>query len=116
LIGVSRQLVRKLAWFLLALQLLLSAPLAAAYADIASADREDHCAGMTYAGDGGDPCPCCPDGVEGTAACLSACAASVGAITSISFEFGPDDRPAVLHPSAKHRADRSDPPLKPPPI
>jgi hypothetical protein len=113
---VSRRIVRRLSLLLVVLQLLLSAPLAGAYADIASAGQPDHCAGMMHAGDSADACSCCPDGIQGTAACLSACAASVGAITPLSFEFEPDVSPDPVSPVVIHRADRADPPLKPPPI
>lgn len=110
-----RRFLRRLAFLLIAAQLLWSAPVASAYAAIASGPDGAHCAEM-MAADPADPCPCCPDAEMGVAACLSACTASVGMLAT--FTLPPvrsryaiaDVLPLV------HRVDLADPPLKPPPI
>jgi hypothetical protein len=97
---VSRQPFRFIIHVLIAAQLLLSAPI---YAVPAAADQ--------------DCCPCCPDGAQGVAACLSACTASVGAISTFApYSVALIATAAPPGPRTRGVAEIADPPLKPPPI
>jgi hypothetical protein len=100
---------------LVAAQVFLSAPVASAFAAMASADGGHHCAEMESAAHMGD-CPCCPEGDSGTAACLSACTASLGAIAVFSFVSPPAVHARADLPLSSPRARLAEPPLKPPPI
>jgi hypothetical protein len=105
-----------MAWLLVAAQVFLSAPVASALASVAASADTVHCAGMMPAGDRSDPCPCCPEGDMGTAACLSACTASAGVIQAFAI---PQARATAVLAAPRplvHRTDLADPPLKPPPI
>lgn len=112
----EHRILRRLAFLLIATQLLLSAPVASAYAAIAAGADGANCAEMMNAGDSAEPCPCCRDAALGVAACLGACTASVGFF--VTFTLPPvrsGSEPAEIKPLI-HRADLADPPLKPPPI
>jgi hypothetical protein len=113
---VIRRHFRRIVFLLVAAQVLLSAPVGSALASMAAAADSSHCAGMMPPGDHAESCPCCPDGETGTAACLSACMASAGAIAAFVL---PRTHAAIV-PAAPlplvHRADLADPPLNPPPI
>jgi hypothetical protein len=113
---VRRRHFRRIAFLLVAAQVLLSAPVGSALASITAAADPAHCAGMMPVGDHTESCPCCPDGETGTAACLSACMASAGAIPALLV---PGTHAAIV-PAAPlpfvQRADLADPPLSPPPI
>lgn len=116
---VNRRFFRPLIQLLVVAQVLSLVP-----AIPAAATAESHatpaaampCAGHAPGTHDSQPCPCCPDGVEDMAACLTACAAVTGAVSAIALPLvrsvtGPV-RVAVLIPAG----DLSDPPLKPPPI
>ena len=113
---VNRRLLRRLLYALVAAQIFLSAPVASAFASIASAGQEEHCAGMQHAQAGSEECPCCPEGESGTAACLSACAASLGAVSSPSFVSARAVHARVAQSPEVHLALAAEPPLNPPPI
>jgi hypothetical protein len=90
--------------------------MASAFAAIASAGPEDHCAAMMYASAQDDSCPCCPDGESGVADCLSACTASLGAIVEFSFVYPCSGPARVTQAAIFQRIQAAEPPLKPPPI
>jgi hypothetical protein len=74
------------------------------------------CGDAMPAGGDSDPCPCCPDGVMDAAACLSACTAMVGAISTFAaFVPGSASEP-IIDATTLPRLTNSDPPLDPPPI
>jgi hypothetical protein len=114
---VNRRFIRTLIYVLVAGQVLLSAPIASAIGNSASAaTTEMPCADSMPQADESNPCPCCPEGTSGVAACLSACTASVAALPTIAVQ--PQPTPAVPAPALAFlpAADLSEPPLKPPPI
>ena len=82
----------------------------------ATAASEMPCADTMPHADDQRSCPCCPDGANSVAACLSNCAASVGAISS--FELPISTLLAMPLPAMPltQVARIADPPLKPPPI
>jgi hypothetical protein len=73
------------------------------------------CAGSMPHPAGSDPCPCCPDD-PGSAACLGACSASVGAIASFGISIPRITFDRLPSPLLAPLALVADPPLKPPPI
>lgn len=113
---VKRPLLRKWIYAMVAAQIFMSVPVASAFASISSAGKDSHCAEMQQAGDQADHCLCCPDGESGTAACLSACSASLGAIAVFTFASSPAVHSRAVLPPQGHRAQAPEPPLKPPPI
>jgi hypothetical protein len=109
---------RALIHVLVAAQILLSAPVVAAVTvdPAATSAASMPCADFMPAAADGEPCPCCPDGVENAAGCLSACMAMLGAIPMAT-------QPPASTVSAKTTtclavplALAAEPPLKPPPI
>jgi hypothetical protein len=109
---VNPGLLRILVYVVITAQVLLSAPVISAIsADNLSSSMP--CAELMAETE--DPCPCCPDD-GGVAACLSACTASVGAVSSLYIQptrvtgSDPQTVPPVFLTST------ADPPLKPPPI
>lgn len=115
---MNRALLRRLVYAVIAVQLLLSAPLASAAAENAGRTVASASLVVSEHSHGGeqDPCPCCPDGETGLAACLSACAATVAVLPSISFSMAtPVTVPAVAATPVIYSPPTS-PPLKPPPI
>lgn len=114
---VNRRLIRTLIYVLVAGQALLSAPIASAMGNSASADTaEMPCADSMPQTDESKPCPCCPDGTVGIAACLSACAASVAALPAPAVQIVRMAAQPALGITIPQIADLADPPLKPPPI
>jgi len=97
--------MKPLIYWLVALQLLLSAPVVSALTASGT-----HCAAFR------NHCPCCPDGVVGMADCLSACSAAAApppVCNAVIAEVASSEAPA----QAVRRLDTLDePPLKPPPI
>ena len=114
---VNRRLIRTLLYVLVAGQALLSAPIASALGNGASAASADMpCADSMSQADDSKPCPCCPDGTSSIVACLSACTASVAPLPALVVDVV--RTVALPSPVAAFRqiADLADPPLKPPPI
>jgi transcriptional regulator of nitric oxide reductase len=114
---VHRRLFRSLIYALVAAQVFLSAPIASALGNGATAvTAEMPCTDpMPQSGDS-KPCACCPDGTSSIAACLSACTASVGALPASAIQIVSTVvslPPAAVFPPI---ADLAHPPLKPPPI
>lgn len=114
---VNRRLIRTLIYVLVAGQALLSAPIASAMGNGASAGAAEMlCADSMPQADDSKPCPCCPDGTASIAGCLSACAASVAALPAPAVQIvrmAAQPAPGTAFPQI---ADLADPPLKPPPI
>jgi hypothetical protein len=113
---VTHRFARALIYMLVAAQLLLSVPAAAFSGQTAAATVEIPSADYMPTADDGQSCPCCPDGVMNTAACLSACAASVGFISMMSLPQRVNSAVATESAPDIPRARRSEPPLKPPQI
>ena len=111
---LARRLARPLAFLVIAAQLLLAVPAMANATVSAAAATEMHCDHMKAHGDA--PCPCCPDGVDSTAACLAACSAAFGITASVSVSQVRADSPRVSLPIVTAHSRVFDPPLKPPPI
>ena len=114
---VNKRLIRPLVCLLVAGQLLLSAPMVPAMAPASGSDpAEMPCADSMPRAADTDSCPCCPDGVSDLAACLSACAASVGSISSLVVPVVSMTAVPTVAAAIVHVATAADPPLKPPPI
>jgi hypothetical protein len=109
---------RALIHVLIAAQILLSAPVVAAVTvdSAATSSASMPCADFMPAAADGEPCPCCPDGVENAAGCLSACMAMLGAISLATLPpaSAMSARPATS--LTVPLALAAEPPLKPPPI
>lgn len=115
--NVNRRLIRSLVYLLVLGQVLLSAPVTAAVASTgSSAAAEMPCADSMPQTDHSKPCPCCPDGTAGIAACLSACAGSVAALSSLTVQLIRVAAQAPVSVATMLAARVADPPLKPPPI
>jgi hypothetical protein len=110
----KRILVRVLA----VAQLVSAAPVVSAL-PAAPASNEMPCAEMMGMGtkhaDSGD-CPCCPEGADSVAACLSACAASACITATFSLPMLSAGTPLAPRPIVIAHSRLFDPPLKPPPI
>lgn len=119
--AVKRRLLRPIVYALVAAQLLLSVPVASAWATEGSADvpaaQSMPCDGMEMPGEQrSTDCLCCPDGATSDLDCQTACAAGV-AVPTVPNGFLPspvavssaEPLPVIFHPLA-------DPPLIPPPI
>lgn len=114
---VNRRFIRTLIYVLVAGQVMLSAPLASAMGDDTSAvAAEMPCADSTPQTDDSKPCPCCPDGTVGAAACLSACTAFVAGLPVLTVQILHAPALQAAMPVALPVADFAEPPLKPPPI
>jgi len=99
-------------------QLLTAAPLALAQPAPESAGAMP-CAEMMNMADGAagtDECPCCPEGADSVAACLSACVAAAGMPPSFTLSLARAEKPRVCLPIVIAHSRVSDPPTKPPPI
>jgi hypothetical protein len=114
----NRSRARRLLLAWLALPLLANAPVAGAWASLASAPSMD-CAGMGLHGEAqaqGEECPCCPDGRGDTASCLGNCLSLLAATPPLSSAgvvqtiYPPERELTPPRPTAV------EPPLKPPPI
>ena len=103
---------------LVAAQLLLSAPVVSAVTSDSAATSSAGmlCADSMPAMADGDSCPCCPDGVENPAGCLTACMAMVGAIPMAPSPPAAAEAARAITPLAVPLAHAAEPPLKPPPI
>jgi hypothetical protein len=109
---------RILVQVLVVAQLLSAAPLASARPASKDADSMP-CAemmGMASAAADSRHCPCCPDGADSVAACLAACVAASGIISSLFVSLVRADPTRVSVPIATAHSRAFDPPLKPPPI
>jgi hypothetical protein len=119
---VKRRTFRPLVYALAAVQLLLSVPVASAWAAEVSAEapaaQSMPCDDMNMQADvhHSKQCPCCLDGAMGTMDCQSACAASA-AVTSVARYFRPNSVAVpTTEPLPVFFLPLADPPLKPPPI
>jgi hypothetical protein len=108
-----KRLVRPLLYVLIAAQLLLTAPVVSALA-VASASDAMPCAGVMMADT--EPCPCCPDGTESMAQCLSACTAAFGIAVTHSGFIAVAGSSSASAPLFAPLAVFAEPPIKPPPI
>jgi hypothetical protein len=116
-VEVTRRLIRSLVYLLVLGQVLLSAPVTSALAGSgSSAATEMPCADSMPQTDDSKPCPCCPDGTAGVAACLSACTGSVAALSILTVQLIRVAAQAPVSPATIPAARSADPPLKPPPI
>jgi hypothetical protein len=115
---VNRRFVRTLIYALVAGQALLFAPVNAGAGEHRSghAAAEMPCADSMPQTDDSKPCPCCPDGTSGMAACLSACTGAVAALPAVSVGIAPLIALPMRELAFARLAGLSDPPLKPPPI
>jgi hypothetical protein len=122
---VNRRNFRRIVFALVAAQWLCAPPVAGALAAVAGG-TEAHCSDLMHSQGGNDrrthdpkgdeDCACCPERELSTAACLSACTASVGALPAFELPVSPAATiPARSDPCVPH-ALSADPPLDPPPI
>ena len=111
--SVNRHVFRRIVYGLVALQLLLAAPLASALAQGAGMGAATV---ATPAASESEPCDCCAENVPDFAACLITCGAAaappptVMPVLSSFFTEPVPQAPFVSH------AQGADPPLNPPPI
>lgn len=112
--------IRPLVYVLVALQLLLSVPMASAWATGVTAGAET--AQSMPCDDEMPPehhskhCPCCPDGAVDSLDCQAACAASIAALPGMHFVLSNSAAIPTLEPQPVNFLPLADPPLKPPPI
>jgi hypothetical protein len=113
---VHRRTVSRMVFALVAAQFLCAPSAVQALAAITAAHSDNaHCAEVMSPGDS-DACPCCEDGSQSVAACLSNCTATTGAVPT--FEI-PATRATPSRVPARPLgclAALADPPLNPPPI
>jgi hypothetical protein len=114
---MKRRLFRSLVHVLIVAQALSFAPGAATLASEQSGTNAAmDCADMVPGAGTSESCPCCPDGVMDATACLSACSATVGAISTFLLPVANSASDPIVTATFLPRARTSDPPLKPPPI
>ena len=122
---VNRRIFRRMVFALVAAQALCAPPVAGAFAALAGG-AEAHCSDLMHSQSANylsthDPsvpedCACCPERGMSTAACLSACSASVAALPVFQLPVSPAATiPARRDPVVSHDL-LADPPLDPPPI
>jgi len=102
---VRRRWLKPLLYWLIALQLLLSATVVSALTS--------HGTGCAQIG---DHCPCCPDGVVSTADCLSACTAASAPPPVSNLTVTVAARSEAPVQASTRLEQPGEPPLKPPPI
>jgi hypothetical protein len=109
---------RALIHVLVAAQVLLSAPVVAAVTNSPDSAGMSGmpCDDLMPATADGDPCPCCPDGVDSAASCLSACVAALGAISALTLPAVVTTSSTSIATTQTSVACAAEPPLKPPPI
>jgi hypothetical protein len=109
---------RVLIHVLVAAQVLLSAPVVAAvtHAPDAAGMSGMPCQDSMPAMADGEPCPCCPDGIDSAASCLSACVAALGSISTMTLPRAITSSSKSIGTSSVPLACAAEPPLKPPPI
>jgi hypothetical protein len=109
---------RALIFVLVAAQVLLSAPVVAAVTNTpdAAGMAGMPCDELMPAMADGEPCPCCPDGIDSAASCLSACVAALGAISSLTLPGVVMTSSTSIAESQTSLACAAEPPLNPPPI
>lgn len=122
---VNRRILHRMVFALVAAQGLCAPPVAGALAAVAGG-TEAHCSELmqsqgahdlsTHDPSADEDCACCPERGMSTAACLSACSASVGALSDFQLPVSPAATiPARRDPVVSHDL-LADPPLDPPPI
>jgi hypothetical protein len=109
-------MLRPLVFLLVAVQLLLSAPMASALTRDALTQASSTAAASAHSDHNADDCPCCPDDVTSGLDCLAACGSAVALPVPLfllafhsTASFSAASKPLIYTPL-------SDPPLKPPPI
>lgn len=115
-VPVKSRLLRPLIYVLVAAQLLLSAPVASAFAasEPARAMSAECASDMHHPADA-TRCPCCPDGVS-MSVCLATCAAAAAITTTVRTKSSPAVALAISAAPVVALVSLADPPLKPPPI
>jgi len=109
-----RRILRPVVHALTAAQLLLSAPMVNAFTLLQG--EATPCAESMAGKEHVSECPCCPDGVQSMAACLSACISAAGIVPSVASIAVSTSHVETRDFAAVHVASLADPPLKPPPI
>lgn len=111
-----RRKFRPLVYLLVAMQLLLSAPMASALTKQALTQAAAIADTSAHGDHEADDCPCCPDNVTTSLDCLAACA-PVGAFPASVFLLSIHSTvPLAVAPTPVIYTPLADPPLKPPPI
>ena len=109
------RLRRPVIHLIVAAQLLLSAPMANALDWLAQGDGVPCMEQMATASDGSG-CPCCPDGSQSLAGCLTACLASAAIAPTILASTVPAGHIEIRRTPITEVIRSGEPPLKPPPI
>jgi hypothetical protein len=119
---VKRRSFRPLVYALVAVQLLLSVPVASAWAAEVSAQapvaQSMPCDDMSMLADEQHSrhCPCCPDGAMGAMDCQTACAAGAAVLPSAHYFRPCPVAIRSVEPVPVNFLPLAEPPLKPPPI
>lgn len=118
--AVKPRRIRPLVYVMVALQLLLSVPMAPAWAAGVTAEtdvaRSMPCDGTMPAEQQSKHCPCCPDGAVDLLECHAACAASVAVFLVNHLVLANTAAIPSAEPQPVNFLPLADPPLKPPPI
>jgi len=113
---VKARLIRPVVHLLVAVQLLLSAPVATALAaNEPSSGMTAECATEMAGKHDDGKCPCCPDGVT-LGSCLVTCTAAAAIAPTVQVEKLSTHVDMIVSPPVAALASIADPPLKPPPI
>jgi hypothetical protein len=110
-----RRFRRPVVHLLVAAQLLLSAPMANAFDLLAQGEAVPCMERMAAVSDGPD-CPCCPDGSQSLAGCLSTCLAAAAITPTILASTALSGHPETCRTQVTAAFRSAEPPLKPPPI
>jgi hypothetical protein len=117
---VKRRIFRPLVHALVVVQLLLSVPMASAWASEGSAEsvtaQSMPCDDMQATEHHSKQCPCCPDGAAGALDCQAACAMSVAVLPVAHYVLPSPVAVSAAEPQQVNFLALADPPLKPPPI
>jgi hypothetical protein len=111
---VFRRILRPVAYALIAAQLLLSAPMVRAFTLLQG--EATPCAESMAGEKHVSECPCCPDGVQSMAGCLTACISAAAIAPSMASVAVSTAQVEMRSFTAAPVAYLADPPLKPPPI
>jgi hypothetical protein len=107
---------RPLVFLLVAVQLLLAAPMASALTRDGLTQVSSTAAAPAHGDHEADDCPCCPDNVTSGLDCLAACGPAAALPVPLLLLAIPSTAPFSAMSKPLIYAPPADPPLNPPPI
>jgi hypothetical protein len=121
---MARSVIRRMVYALVAVQMLLSVPVASVMASgVPAATVASPCADMDNMGMGigstlpdRDSEPCCPDQSTGAVSCLVACAGVMAGVPAVGYVLAASASVPAVAPVLSLHVLPADPPLNPPPI